>query len=97
VGVVVTIPITPNLFAVSADDDHVRLAVIALVLRHCAGNVVTVATRDHPDGITLTVADPDPAHQPDRLYGAAFISDGREPDVALPVIAHDAIVHIHIW
>ena len=92
-----SIPITPNLFAVSADDDQVRLAVIALVLRHCAGSVVTVTTLDHPDGITLTVADPDPAHQPGRLYGAAFITDGREPDVALPVIDHDAIYHLHIW
>jgi hypothetical protein len=93
----VSIPITPNLFAVSADDDRVRLAVIALVLRHCARSVITVTSRDYPDGITLTVADHDPAHQPDRLYGAAFISGGREPDVALPVIAHDAILHLHIW
>lgn len=92
-----SIPITPNLFTVSADDNQVRLAVIALVLRHCAGSVVTVTTRDHPDGITLTVADFDPAHHPDRLYGAAFITDGREPDIALPVIAHNAIHHLHIW
>ena len=92
-----SIPITPNLFAVSADDDQVRLAVLALVLRHCAGSVVTVTTRDHPDGITLTVADHDPAHQPDQLYGAAFVTEGHEPDVALPVIAHDAIRHLHIW
>ena len=41
-----SIPITPNLFAVSADHDQVRLAVLALVLRHCAGSVVTVTTRD---------------------------------------------------
>ena len=92
-----SIPITPDLFTVSAEDEHVRLAVIALVLRHCAGSVITVTTRDHPNGITLTVADPHPSHQPDQLYGAAFITDGREPDVALPAIAHGAIHHVHIW
>ena len=92
-----SIPITPDAFAVSAGDNQVRLAVIALVLRHCAGSVITATTRDHPDGITLTVADPDPTHQPDRLYGAAFTTNGREPDVALLVIALDAIHHVHIW
>ena len=96
-GDVMSIPITPDLFTVSADDDRVRQAVIALVLRHCAGSVITVTTHDHPDGVTLTVAEPDPAHQPDRLYGAAFIDDGHEPDIALPVIAHSAIIHVHIW
>jgi hypothetical protein len=90
----VSIPITADLFTVSADEDQVRVAVIALVVRHCAGSVVTVTTNDHPDGITLTVAAP--AHQLGHLQGAAFITDGREPEPTLLVIADRTIHHIHI-
>jgi len=81
------IPITPDHITISTSDADVRLGDIAAVLDRCAGEVVTVITATHPAGITLTVLDHEPDHEPHHLYGAAFVDDGREPDVAPYVIA----------
>ena len=92
-----SIPITPDHFCVSAADPTVSALLISRLLEHLTDTVITVITTDHPDSITLTVAAPDPSHQPWHLYGAAFIDGTAEPEIALHVIAVDTIHQIHVW
>ncbi len=56
-----------------------------------------VATANRPEGVTLTVLAQEPHHQSWHLYGATFIDGTHEPDLAMPVIALDAITQIHVW
>ena len=92
-----SIPITADHFCVSADEPAVRLQLLARLLEQLTDHVITVASADRPDGVTLTVLAREPHHQPWQLCGAAFIDGTREPDVALPVIPLDTITQIHVW
>lgn len=92
-----SIPITPDHVTISAEDPAVLAQVVAAILERCGGAVITVTARSQREPTILTVFDPGPHHDRRHLYGAAFTDDGREPDVSLPVIAHDDIVAVHIW
>lgn len=83
---------------ISAEDPEALHAIIRLIVADHVGDVITIGTRNRPDGQTITLLPHEPHHQPDRLYGAAFVERGQpEPDVALPVIAYDTIRHLHLW